>query len=717
MKAKDTNVLRLLSASGSHFVVPIYQRDYSWTLVECSQLWKDILAVGSGDDTTSHFVGSIVYVGPSSSPVTGMDSLLVIDGQQRLTTVMLLLEAISRAIGNSEPVAGFSAAKLRARYLLNAHEDGNNRYKLVLNDKDRETFNALVDQAPLPVHRSERVVKNFEFLERQVTALGDDVEQLCTGLGRLAVVDVALDHKQDNPQLIFESLNSTGKRLTPSDMIRNYVLMGLEPADQTALWKDYWRPMEILFGQGPYAEEFNKFMRHYLTFRTGEIPNVSAVYEAFKGFSGRRQREGYTTESQVADVRQFAEHYCVMARLKSAPEPRLESAFRDLREFKVDVSFPFLLEMYDDYVNDRLSSEDFLGILRLIESYVFRRAICSIPTNSLNKTFTNLGRSVDKNRYFDSVCEQFMALPSYRRFPRDDEFGREIVTRDLYNFPRRLYWLRRLENHDRKDPISMAEYSVEHIMPQNENLSEPWKRALGEDDWQRVHAQYLHTIGNLTLTAYNAEMGDSPFVKKRDMDGGYAQSHLRFNDGLESIDVWNENAIKNRADQLASRALTVWSRPSTKYADGSKPNPVGSTEGKQVDDFEFLGRGGIARTLFEELRVEILAMDPCVTEELLKRYIAYKAETNFVDVVPQAAGLQLTLNMSFADLDDPRGLATDVTGVGRWGNGDIAMRLTELDQLPYVVGLVRQSLERQLADWDLLPSETSVFADDLEIAD
>ena len=716
MKAKDTNLLRLMSTSGSHFVVPIYQRDYSWTFVECQQLWKDIVDVGIGDGMTSHFIGSIVYVGPSSSPVTGMDSLLVIDGQQRLTTVMLLLEALARALGDNEPVAGFSAAKLRDRYLLNAHEDGDNRYKLVLNDKDRETFNALVDQRPLPVAYSERVIANFKAFQARIAFLGADIEQLCNGLGRLAVVDVALEANQDNPQLIFESLNSTGKRLTPSDMIRNFVLMGLEPAQQTALWRDYWHPMEVLFGQGSYAEEFNKFMRHYLTFRTGEIPNVSAVYEAFKNYSYRRQSEGGSVESLVADVRRFAEHYCVMAGLKREKDSQLEAAFRDLREFKVDVAFPFLLELYEDYSNGQLESDDFLAIVRLIESYVFRRAICSVPTNSLNKTFPNLARSVDKKRYYASVCEQFMGMPSYRRFPRNEEFKRELVARDLYNFPRRHYWLRRLENNDRKDPVPMSEYSVEHIMPQNENVSEAWQKSLG-DDWHRVHVQYRHTLGNLTLTAYNPEMGDRPFPEKRDMDGGFAQSHLWLNADLDAVEEWNEAAIVDRAGRLMDRAVQVWTEPPAQYIQSMDMVGGVSTGGDAIDGYEFLGRGGATRTLYESFRVLVRGLDPCVTEDFLKRYIAYKAETNFVDVVPQANGLQLTLNMSFADLDDPRGLALDVTGVGRWGNGDVAVRLTELDQLPYVVSLVRQSLERQMADWDSSPSESPVFVDDLEIAD
>jgi predicted transport protein len=219
------------------------------------------------------------------------------------------------------------------------------------------------------------------------------------------------------------------------------------------------------------------------------------------------------------------------------------------------------------------------------------------------------------------------------------------------------------------------------------------------------------------LTAYNAEMGDRPFLEKRGMDGGFAQSHLWLNADLDPVEEWNEAAIVDRAGRLMDRAVQVWTEPPAQYIQSMDMVGGVSTGGDAIDGYEFLGRGGATRTLFESFRVLVRGLDPCMTEDFLKRYIAYKAETNFVDVVPQANGLQLTLNMSFADLDDPRGLALDVTGVGRWGNGDVAVRLTELDQLPYVVSLVRQSLERQMADWDSSPSEAPVFVDDLEIAD
>ena len=718
MIAKNTDVLRLLAAGRIRFVVPLFQRDYSWTKVECSQLWDDIRSIGSANGTTNHFIGSIVYMGSGPSLATGIDSLLLIDGQQRLTTVMLLLEALSRAIGDSEPIDGFSAAKVRDVFLLNAHERGDSHYKLVLNEKDRDSFAALMDQAPLPNDSSERVVKNFKFMEQQIEKLGtDDIASLFIGLGRLDIVDVALDAEKDNPQLIFESMNSTGRRLTPADMIRNFVLMGLNPDQQEALWRNHWRPMEAGFGQGTaYAQSFNQFMRHYLTLKTGDIPNVSAVYEAFKRYSEDIKRKGGSVETLVADVRRFAGHYCVMSGLSEEPEPRLAEAFQDLKEFRVDVAYPFLLALYDDYSQGNLGVEDFLGILRLIEAHVFRRAVCSVPTNSLNKTFVNLGRSVDKDRYFVSVCEEFMKMPSYRRFPRDDEFRRALIDRDLYNFPRRQYWLRRLENHGRKERVLLEEYTVEHIMPQNENLSAEWQAALG-DDWRDIHNKYLHTLGNLTLTAYNPEYSDRSFPEKRDMSGGFAHSPLNLNEGLGSVSEWNEEAIKRRAGSLADLALAVWASPPAEFSPKVVASGGVTDNVALIDNFQYLERGGISRILLDALRTQLFGLDPCVTEHVWVHYIAYRAETNFVDVVPRASSLRLILNMPYADLDDPRGLAENIAGVGHLGNGDVLIRLTNLEELPYAMAMARQAIQRQMADWDFIDSETETFADDIEAAD
>ena len=367
------------------------------------------------------------------------------------------------------------------------------------------------------------------------TKLGADLAPLCTGLAKLMIVDISLSRDQDNPQLIFESMNSTGRELSQADLIRNFILMGLERGHQTSLYNDHWRPMEVAFGQEAYGKHFDGFMRHYLTLKTGEIPKVNLVYEAFKTHARGPDVAAQGLDVLVAEVHAYAGHYCAMA-LGQEPDKELGSAFRDLRELKVDVAYPLLLELYDDYASGVLSKEHFAHIVRLVESYVFRRAVCAIPTNSLNKTFATFGKSVTKERYLESTRAHLLLLPSYRRFPGDEEFQRELKVRDLYNFPRRSYWLRREENHSCKEHVPADEYTIEHIMPQNENLSKKWQDDLGAD-WRSIHETLLHTLGNLTLTGYNSEYSDHAFDRKRDMQGGFKDSPLRLNDGLGTLVV------------------------------------------------------------------------------------------------------------------------------------------------------------------------------------
>jgi uncharacterized protein with ParB-like and HNH nuclease domain/predicted transport protein len=696
MKATEAKLLSFLQKS-PQFIIPIYQRTYSWTEKQCRQLWDDIVRAGSSDAVGVHFIGSIVYVEQGLSQVTHQAPLLVIDGQQRLTTVSLLIEALARAVGDSEPVEGFSSAKLRHYYLSNPLESGERFFKLLLSQTDRASLKAIVKNTEAPQEPSLRVAQNFGLFAELIAAQKGDLAPVCRGLAKLVVVDIALSRDQDNPQLIFESMNSTGKELSQADLVRNYILMGLEPALQTRLYEEYWRPMELGFGQEAYGTQFDSFMRHYLTVRTGDIPREREVYEAFKDYSRSAPVEAAGIEALVREIRAFARYFCALA-LGRETDATLAVAFHDLRELKVDVAYPFLLELYHDYANDRLNAADFASAVRLAEAYVFRRAICAIPTNSMNKTFATFGKALRKDRYLESIQAHFLLLPSYRRFPSDEEFRRDLHTRDLYNFRSRSYWLRRLENHGRKERVPVDQYTIEHIMPQNPELSAAWRQALG-DDWTRVQQQWLHTLGNLTLTGYNAEYSDRPFAEKRDMEGGFAQSPLKLNTGLGQLAQWNEEAIKTRAGRLADQARAVWPVPSldADTLSAYRPEKAAVAGRYGLTNHPHLLTPGI-RELFQAFRKEVLALDPCVTEEFLKLYVAYKAETNFVDVVPQAKRMRLSLNMPFADLSDPRGLCKDVTGLGRWGNGDVEVGLTSLGELPYVIGLVRQSYERQMGD-------------------
>lgn len=519
MKATEAKLLDFLKKS-PQYVIPIYQRTYSWTERECRQLWDDVVRTGKNDAVSAHFVGSIVYVEKGLYSVSSQSPLLVIDGQQRLTTITLLIEALARSIGDTEPIEGFSAAKLRGYYLLNTMEAGERKYKLLLSQTDKASLIAILNGQPQPKEASLRVAANFALFERWVAEEKDNLAALCKGVAKLVIVDISLNRDQDNPQLIFESLNSTGRELSQADLIRNFILMGLEPTLQERLYEQYWRPMEIDFGQEAYATQFDAFMRHYLTVRTGEIPNVREVYEAFKQFA--RSGAVASTEDLVADIRAYSRFYCAMA-LGAESDPVLKQVFQDVREMKVEVAFPFLLELYRDMAAGDLSKDDFLAAARLVEAYVFRRAVCAIPTNSLNKTFATFSRAVKKDRYLESVAAHFLSLPSYRRFPDDEEFMRKLQERDLYNFPRRSYFLRRLENEGRKERAIIDDYTIEHILPQNDDLAPEWRTDLGPE-WERVQKTYLHTLGNLTLTGYNSEYSDRPFAEKRNMQGGFAQT-------------------------------------------------------------------------------------------------------------------------------------------------------------------------------------------------
>ncbi len=695
MKATEARLLDFLKKS-PQFVIPIYQRTYSWTERECRQLWDDIVRTGAKDEVLAHFIGSIVYIEKGLYQVTTQSPLLVIDGQQRLTTVTLLIAALAKALGDKEPIEDFSAAKLRGYYLSNPLESGDRRYKLLLSQTDKDSLISIVSESPQPKEASVRVTQNFQLFEQLISDRQGDFIPICKGLAKLVVVDIALSRDQDNPQLIFESMNSTGRELSQADLIRNFILMGLEPALQTRLYEQYWRPMELDFGQEAYGTHFDAFMRHYLTVKTGEIPNVSEVYEAFKAYARRPDIAAEGVESLVKDLRNFASHFCAMA-LDHETEQELKVAVSDLRELRVEVAYPFLLELYRDYANGELSKNDFVEAVRLVEAYVFRRAICSIPTNSMNKTFATFARALKKDRYLESIKAHFLLLPSYRRFPPDEEFRRDLHTRDLYNFRSRSYWLRRLENHNRKELVPVNEYTIEHILPQNENLSESWKAALGPD-WEKVRTTWLHTLGNLTLTAYNSEYSDHTFQEKRDHQMGFKMSPLKLNQGLGQLDHWDADTIQERADKLAGEALHVWSGPKLAAEILSTYRPTAeSVATYSINDHPYLLTEKTGQ-LFRVLTKEVMSLDPCVTQEFLKLYVAFKAETNFMDVVPQAKRLLVMLNMSFAELDDPKKMARDVTNLGRWGNGDVEVPFESVDELPYVVGLVRQSLEKQLGN-------------------
>ena len=696
MKATETQLTKFLDGT-KQFIIPIYQRTYRWEIEQCQQLWKDILKAATDEKIAGHFIGSIVYIEKGLYQTTSPPQLLVIDGHQRLTTISLLLIAMSRRMEELNIEGEISHKKIMNYYLLNSNEDGPLKYKLILTRTDKSTLINLVEGVDIKEPFSRRIIDNFRFFEDQIKKEGIDMPTLYTGIKKLLMVDISLDRNLDNPQRIFESMNSTGLDLSQADLIRNYVLMGRELKDQVKLYNDYWYPMEQSFGQeisnDKYSDLFNRFMRDYLTLKTREIPTFGGVYEAFKSYSSLTS--GFTYEELIADVYKYSKYYVAISR-EQERDKELRDIFRDINELRVEVAFPFLLEVYDDFTNGIVSLTDFKQILTIIESYVFRRAICGIPTNALNLIFANLGKEIDKSNYLDSFQALLILKDKYKRFPDNEEFKREFMVKDLFHYPRRNYWLRKLENFEHKEKINITDFTVEHIMPQQENLSPEWRSDLG-DNWKEVHKQYLHTLGNLTLTGYNSELSTRPFKEKRDMKGGFKDSHIRLNHELANLEHWNKEEIEKRAQRLAELAADVWPYPYLgpeilkKYLKSEK-----TSESKvyTLANHPNVSEGGSMADLFQKLRKRILNLDPSVNEEILKIYIAYKTTTNFVDVVPLKSRLSLTLNLKFGDIYDPKGMCKDVTGKGKWGNGDIEVWLTSVDQLDDIMALVKQSFDK-----------------------
>ncbi|KIA82596.1 hypothetical protein OA84_10605 [Kaistella solincola] len=691
MKATSANLLSVIKGP-KQFVIPIYQRTYSWQLSQCNQLFNDILRISKEDDVHGHFLGSVVYFQESIHTVSDVPKLLVIDGQQRLTTVSLLILALAKFIKENPVEIDTNATKLLNYYMINAEEENELRYKLLLTRRDKETFINLVKGIELGEDKSQRIFENYEFFRSKINE--HNVLDVYNGVLRLFIVDVALEKDKDNPQLIFESMNSTGLDLSQADLIRNYVLMGQEINLQTELYEKYWYPMEQSYGND-YASRFDWFIRDYLSLKMGTIPKIGKVYEEFKTYV-QSSKSPTTITEVVADIAKYSKFYVNIV-LRKEPEKLLNHLFSNISRLKVDVSYPFIMAVYSDYNSGVISRDDFADTLKLVENYVFRRAICGIPTNSLNKTFAILYREIKVENYLESIKAAFQLMDGYKRFPTDNEFEKEFVNKDVYSFRSRNYLLNKLENYNRKEFVNTDEYTIEHIMPQNENLSISWQNMLG-DDWKEIQANYLHTIGNLTLTGYNSELSDRPFGDKKKMAGGFDDSPLRLNNFMKKVDIWDEENINKRARELAAKAKEVWSAPNLEDTILEKymTREVKEIAEYTIDHYEYLNDE--MRVLYEALKKRVLNIDSSVKEEYKKLYIAFKSQTNFVDIVPQKSRLRLSLNMEFSEIIDPEGWCKDVANLGRWGNGDVEVSFNNLNQLDYIMFLIQQAFDVQFVE-------------------
>ncbi|MDR6219841.1 DUF262 and DUF1524 domain-containing protein [Deinococcus soli (ex Cha et al. 2016)] len=711
MKAEAIPLFKVLQG-GRQYEVPIYQRTYSWQREQVERLWEDVLEAGASG--RPHFTGSVVYVTTSDDDMADVTEALLIDGQQRLTTTMLFLIALVRRLketggfkverdGSTVSVTG---ENLRKNLLVNPDVSGRLHHKLVLTQSDRETLARLLDRlddehTPLPTKPSPRVMSTLEYFETQLGKSGVDLAQVYAGLQRLQVVRIALKDGEDDPQLIFDSMNSTGLDLSESDRIRNYVLMRMKGDKQEKLYREHWFPMERLF-DGDDQKAFDRFIRDFLSLRSKTpIPaRLGDVYVAFKRYV---EKEHQDIPSLVRELHQAAGYYAALLDpQKHEADTPVRQALLRLRALELDVWYPLVLDAYSAWKSDDLSRDEFVELLDVLEAYLYRRWVCGVGTQGLNKFFPALPGQLRDRPYLQAFKDQLYQQRSYLRFPSDEDFRQQIMIRPMYT-PRHLsrYTLGRLENHGHKEPINPDDYTIEHVLPQNKALGKEWREMLG-DGWREVQEKYLHTLGNLTLTGYNSEYSDRPFLEKRDLlqgkGKGFKASHLLLNQELAELDGWNEALIQQRAERLADLALQVWPmvQPSEELQEQLSQRLTSSVH--SLDD-HLQGLPPALRVLVDDLRQQLRDLHAQVQEVPTKKYIAFKVQTNFCDITPQPdlGTVKCWLNLPFSTLDDPQGLARDVSGIGHHGNGEAEVIVSSSTNMDAFLELAQQALNYQLA--------------------
>lgn len=556
MKANEQNLMMFLSLPNTRFVIPVYQRNYDWKKEQCKQLLDDILECGRNDYINAHFLGSIVYI-QGGVFAAARNTLTIIDGQQRLTTITLLLIVIyklAQQLGQQD-----IAEKVYLLYLVNQFL--NKTLKLELTDSDDKVLRFIIDTADIEEYRDySRLLENYEYLRSRVSKM--DLDIVLEGLNKLMFVEISLNRDNDDPQRIFESLNSTGLALSQADLIRNYILMGLEPEDQHRVYAEYWQPIERLAKEeATNKSSISNFIRDYLTIKNKRIPNEQKVYQEFKNtFEWQDLAE---LEPELQKLKQYVTYYNKLLNIKKERNPDIRQQLKNINRLKVNVSYPFLLQLYDDFTEKILSRQEFVEVLSLVESFVWRRAIVQVPTNQLNKIFMRLYEDIDPDDYVNSLATALAKKKRNRRFPTDREIQETLKEREVYRLRNIDFLLENLENFQNNEPVRIEDnpkITIEHIFPQNP--AEEWREEVSAAEYQELGEVYLHTLGNLTLSGNNGSLGNKIFREKRDLpEKGYRDSRLYLNRYLSALDTWGVSQLKERNEILTERFLQIWPYP------------------------------------------------------------------------------------------------------------------------------------------------------------
>jgi len=567
MKANETKVDKFLATNETTFAIPVYQRNYDWNLVQCKQLLFDIIETGKNEKVNAHFIGSIVYVHDDVYTASGLTELTIIDGQQRLTTITLIFIALYRLAQQLENPTLVS--RIHKTYLINEFAPEAEKLKLKPTDNNKEALRHILNSSEGEEFNGySRIIENFNFFKSHINK--ENFDTVLRGLNKLIFVDIALDRQKDNPQRIFESLNSTGLELSQADLIRNYILMGLSRTNQEKIYKSYWEVIE----KNAKDEILNKsrvsdFIRDYLTLINKEIPNKGEVYVKFKSQYPTTTID--ELENVLADLKSLVKYYNKLINPKNEIDKDIRTQLEYINRLEINVAFPFLMKVYEDYSNSIIDKPTFISVLNLVQSYTWRRFILGLPTNALNKIFMGLYYHKDfkKEDYLTSIQKILLKLSRVQRFPRNAEVINALKEKDVYNIKpkNRIYLLERLENFNNIEHVVIegnSDITIEHIFPQNPDPK--WKIELGQEEYNFIKENYLNTIGNLTLSGNNGKLGNKPFIEKRDMniDGkeqGYKFSRLWLNRDLKEKEKWNKEEIEKRANEISERFMKIWEMP------------------------------------------------------------------------------------------------------------------------------------------------------------
>lgn len=690
MNAQDLQVVRFLDGE-KQFIVPVFQRDYSWGTKQCQQLWEDMIRVGKDPSGRLHFLGSIVYIAATGN-TADFTRWLVIDGQQRLTSLTLLLTALREKLKNhSAATGGAELPKPEAideRFLRNRHVPEDRRHKVVLRRKDQESLATLLEGKALGRKAAQNIKTNYEYFAERLA--DEDPAVAYAGFARLVIVQVCLTQGHDDPQMIFESLNSTGLDLTQADLIRNFVLMRHSEDRQTALYNEYWQPIEQAFGPR-YRSDFDKFARDYLTLQLQPSSQLKAdeIYNHFRTFFFARHANR-PMEELLGELRRFGNYYVAFS-LGKEKNAKLAEPFKRLRQL-VEVASPVVLKLYDCFERvGSLSVAEFVQAVELLESYVFRRSVCDMQTRSLGQIFASLAYRIEESEPLTSLKVALARQGKSRRFPNDTELRNALETRDVYAMRTCHYLLDRLEN-DSKERIDTTQFSIEHVLPQNEDLRREWREMLGKD-WKDIQEEWLHRLGNITLTAYNPEYSDRSFKDKKSMKKGFDESPLRLNKPMREARVWTPKEMKARGQALAGKALKIWP---PLVVDKALVRAAELEEMKsQASRFsaKTLVMEPAMRKLFEALRPKIMELGPDVVELFAEKSVVYRVFDFFLEILPRKQYLTLLLNLEFDECDVPHDELWDTTKYSYVANateeGGVGFGLVDAKDIPNALHYVQ----------------------------